>query len=93
MLKAEHGERVFLRVNRRFEALFGVPASTVLGRRFDDLQGLFANIFADAAAFGATIANSRGRWQYRATGQKTRLRDRSPVRPHARLARAGSERR
>jgi PAS domain-containing protein len=58
MLKAEHGERVFLRVNRRFEALFGVPASTVLGRRFDDLQGLFANIFADAAAFGATIANS-----------------------------------
>lgn len=51
-------DRVFLRVNRRFEALFGIPASTVLGRRFADIQGLFGHVFADADAFGATIANS-----------------------------------
>jgi signal transduction histidine kinase len=51
-------DRVFLRVNRRFEALFGIPASSVLGLRFDDVQGLLANVFADAAAFSAAIANS-----------------------------------
>jgi signal transduction histidine kinase len=51
-------ERVFLRVNRRFEELFGIPASSVLGKRFGDIQTQFGRIFADADAFRARIANS-----------------------------------
>lgn len=51
-------DRELLRVNRRFEALFAIPANAVLGRRVDEVQEQFSRVFADADAFGAAIASA-----------------------------------
>jgi signal transduction histidine kinase len=45
----------FLSVNRQFEELFGVPGEQVLGRRFDELQSLLEQVFAEPAKFVALV--------------------------------------
>jgi PAS domain-containing protein len=47
-----------LSANQRFEELFGVPSEQVVGRRFDELQPILGQIFADPTRLAELVASS-----------------------------------